>query len=449
MHNSEFSILLMGFVTVVNVMVTGSFYKRIGASLKFTSPDPLTCLFYLQLIFSVIGSYLVVLNIDNTDWLSYLDPKSSDRLVGWIFVQYSFFALSVTMAVAWPLFNNQKLLNRMRNTHFSSAPLGWRARGGIVGLLLITSIAGFYTFWTMGYIPLLKIFESTGTALAVYRSETKFEFQGLSFIRDLFFKGLSQIAALYVFSVYISYKKGIFVKLSLLTSIILVFLSTTSNLEKAGFLFFIISMFSLYAFKGQKISGFGIFAGAMFLFVLLVIAYIATFGDHVHTAYLVSEISGRIFIAQVAGVFMTISAFPDKIPFVGLDGIGVLANMFGFVQSEGAPRLVMSYFWPKEVDLGILGFMSSYFPAEAYGNFGLPGVLVAPVIVGVVTAAYFAIFVRLRNPHIGTACIVYIIFNLPFTSNFSYFYYSPGLLLLVVFVVMFDRLIFESAKRIR
>lgn len=445
MHNSEFSVLLMGFVTVVNVTVTGFFYKRIGASLKLTYPDPLTYLFYSQLLFAVVGSYLVVLNIDNTDWLSYLDNNSSDRLVGWLFVQYSFFALGVTMAVAWPLLNNKKLLHMMRDTHFSSAPLGWRARGGIVVLLLITSIAGFYTFWIMGYIPLLKIFESTGAALAVYRSETKFEFQGLSFIRDIFFKGLSHIAALYVFSIYLSYNKGIFVKISLIASIILVFLSATSNLEKGSFLIFIISMFSLYAFKGRKISGFGISAGAMFLFVLLVIAYIATFGDHVDTAYLVSEISGRIFIAQVAGVFMTISAFPDKIPFVGLDGIGVLSNIFGFVQSEGAPRLVMSYFWPKEVDLGLLGFMSSYFPAEAYGNFGLPGVLVAPVIVGVVTAAYLAIFVRLRNPHLGTACIVYIIFNLPFTSNFSYFYYSPGLLLLVVFVVMFDRLIFEAA----
>jgi hypothetical protein len=183
-----------------------------------------------------------------------------------------------------------------------------------------------------------------------------------------------------------------------------------------------------------------VWAFTVLIALLIISAYFLTLGNDITFSYLLDEISGRIFIAQVAGVFMTLSVFPDKFNFIGLDGINIWATAFDFPQSEGVPRIVMRYFWPTEVDSGLLGYMSSYFPSEAYGNFGVLGVLIAPFFVGMITIAYIAIFMRLRNVHLGSALVIYIIFNLPYTSNFTAFYYNPGLLLLIFSIVIFDSL---------
>jgi hypothetical protein len=217
-------------------------------------------------------------------------------------------------------------------------------------------------------------------------------------------------------------------------------IATTSNLEKGGFMIFLVSMFSLRTIAGHRPNWKVVAMLFILLLLVLALSYRFTIGDHVDGAYLLREISGRIFVAQVAGVFMTLSAFPENIPFVGFTGIRLISSIFGFTQSEGSPRLVMSFFWPAEVDLGLLGYMSSYFPAEAYGNFGWPGAIVAPVIVGLSTVLYTAALLQLRNAHLRRAAVVFLLFNLPFTSNYSYFYYSPGLTILTIFLLICDRM---------
>jgi oligosaccharide repeat unit polymerase len=443
---TDLTLIVAGALTALNIYATRYLYKRLGASLNLKTPDPYTYLFISQLVFAVLGSYFVLLSFDSTDWLTYLESDNPVRLLGWFIVQYSFFAMGISMVFAQCLSIKSRLRINFHKRLASYTPNIFHEYKIIIFFFFILTISGFYVFWTIGYIPLFKLSESTGTALAVIRSETKLGFGGMGFIRDNFFMGLSQILALYVFSLYLSCKSSCIYKFTFFALIIVALISTTTNLEKGGFAIFLISLVSMYAYRGNSFSIYKIIILGLVVLFFIILAYRLTIGEHVDATYLVSEITGRIFIAQVAGVFMTLSVFPEPIPFVGFDGIGIFAKLFDYAQNEGSPRLVMSYFWPKEVELGLNGFMSSYFPAEAYGNFGVTGVLLAPFIVGIVTVAYIFIFIRLRNPHLGAACIVYIIFNLPFTSNFSFFYYSPGLWILTVFIVSSDKIL--SYRRI-
>lgn len=438
---TDLTIIIAGALTALNIFVTGHLYIRLGASLNLKTPDPYTYLFISQLVFAVFGSYFVLLSFDNTDWLTYLDSDSQVRLLGWLIVQYSFFAMSIAMVFAQSLLIRNRLRINFHKKLASHTPKLFHEYKTIIFLVFIVAISGFYVFWTIGYIPILKLSESTGTALAIIRSETKLGYDGMGLIRDNFFIGLSQIVALYVFSLYLSCKSSRVYKFTFFALIVVVLMSTTTNLEKGAFLVFLVSLISMYAYRGNSFSIYKVIVIGLALLTVLILAYRITFGDYVNGSYLVSEITGRIFIAQVAGVFMTLSVFPEIIPFVGFDGIGFFAKLFDYAQNEGSPRLVMSYFWPKEVELGLNGFMSSYFPAEAYGNFGVTGVLLAPFIVGITTVAYISIFIRLRNPHLGAACILYIIFNLPFTSNFAFFYYSPGLWIFTLFIWSSDKVL--------
>jgi hypothetical protein len=444
----EFIFIAAGFLTAINILTTASLYRKLGASLSFRSPDPFTYLFYSQLFLAVIGSYLILLSLDNTDWLTYLDPNDPVRLLGWLIVQYCFIALGCAM-----LFSKALLLDkRLEKAFFEKlkTPRRHHAENWIIllSLSLICSLAALYCYRVVGYIPALKIFEASGTGLAVVRSDTKLGFQGMSFVRDSFFIGLSQIVALFILSLCLTHPAKRSYRFVLFIAFLCVFFSTTFNLEKGGIVNFVVSAIAMYVYCGNKFSLFRIGLFGLIVFTTVILAYIVTFGDHVDASYLADEISGRILIAQVAGVFMTLSAVPDAIPFVGLTGIRVIADAFGYIQSEGSPRLIMSFFWPKEVGAGLLGFMSSYFPAEAYGNFGFAGVLLAPLVVGLVFICYMSFFMRLHNPHLGAASVVFIIFHLPLTSNFSYFYYSPGLILLAAVIFAIDKICAKIGKNV-
>jgi hypothetical protein len=47
--NSDILMIIAGCITLLNILIVGFIYLRIGASLKITSPDPFTYLFYSQL----------------------------------------------------------------------------------------------------------------------------------------------------------------------------------------------------------------------------------------------------------------------------------------------------------------------------------------------------------------------------------------------------------------
>jgi hypothetical protein len=73
--DADLFIVLTGAFTFFNLIATGYLYRNLGASLNISSPDPFSYLFFSQVLFAIIGSYLVVANLENSEWLSYLNKN--------------------------------------------------------------------------------------------------------------------------------------------------------------------------------------------------------------------------------------------------------------------------------------------------------------------------------------------------------------------------------------
>ena len=428
--------ILLAIPTFIVAFITYRVYRLAGARFDLRCIDPLTYIYFLQLIMASIGSYIIAANLVDNDWINYLAPTDAIRFIGWGVVQYGFLGCAIGIFIGLKIFDrNHSRINFFENLSVKDAT--WVSHVVIwIFLFGLCVISGLHVYSSLGGIPLLSAMSSIGDALAVIRSDTKLGFSGVPFIRDYGFVAMGQILAYYTYSLKMHYRSLLVLRILFWLSLVIAILGLTINLEKAPIVFFFFSLLVIRFFYGRRSSTAAQGLSFFLIGVLLVGTYIVTMGTNLSSAYLVTEIIGRIFIAQVAGVFMTLSIFPMEYDFVLFSGIGVLSDAFGGSQSVGSPRMVMEYFRPVEVAAGLLGYKSSYFIAEAYGNFGAIGVILSPFFVGAITSFYFVIFKRFKNPNLAIAGITYITFNLPFTSNFTAFYYNPGLWILLFILLI-------------
>ena len=76
----------------------------------------------------------------------------------------------------------------------------------------------------------------------------------------------------------------------------------------------------------------------------------------------------------------------------------VLATVFGIDKSwVRSGRIVMEIFNPAAVEAGVAGVMNTLFIGEAYANWGVPGVLLAPLFVAFSLSLSLAILLRFRK----------------------------------------------------
>ncbi len=447
--------ILLLFVTILVAMATSEFYRLSGARFQLTRIDPLSYVFYLQFFMASVGSFLIAANLVDNDWINYMSSQDNNRLLGWLIVQYGFLGCGLGIFVTRTFFGTQKLERYFFRALGKQNPstdyhlLIWSC------LLILWLGSAIHVYLAVGGFPILSAFSSSGDALAVIRSQTKLRFDGIAFVRDYGFVGISQILAYYAYSLKLQYEQRFVFRFLFLISVVIATLGLTLNLEKGPIVIFFFSLLVLRFFHNRASSVLFQIVIFLGLLTLLVGIYFLVLGTDRTVMELTEEILGRIFVAQVAGVFMTLSIFPSQYEFIGLTGIGLISDAFGGLQSSGSPRIVMEHFRPNEVSLGLLGYKSSFFVAEAYGNFGLLGVILSPFLVGALTAIYQTFFMKFKNLSLGVAGLIYVIFNLPYTSNLTAFYYNPGLWILL-FVLMllgnitlrprpFDKLYFARA----
>ena len=87
--------ILLAIPTAVIAFITYRFYRLSGARFELTCIDPLTYIFFLQLIMASAGSYIIAANLIDNDWINYLAPTDAVRFIGWGAVQYGFLGCSI------------------------------------------------------------------------------------------------------------------------------------------------------------------------------------------------------------------------------------------------------------------------------------------------------------------------------------------------------------------
>lgn len=420
------SLLVLGVSTLL--------FRRVAGSLSPTRINMVSWIFYFELIAqSFIASVLVINGWDNHYIIGRVQYEA--RLHGWMAVQYTMIAMPLGMILAVHL--NGLKTNRSLFQRYISQPMctAVSARDSYIRLPLYTlSVASLlsvvYTFYSLGEIPLLTaIAGGDAFSLAVARVDASLGFSGNVYVRNLLGITLTPILALVAFG-YFRQTGSLRDRVWFYAMLAASFLILTYDLSKAPIVFFALSFLFFRVLVDGSVSKFVIYAFGCVALLILVASYWLV-GKVADPAVLFSYntgIGGRILLSQSAGTYFAFEHFPATHEFIGLSSLSsFLSEALGLPRSERAARIMMMIFNPAGFEEGSVAVMNSLFIAEAWANFGLVGVLVAPIYVGMFIQALFLFFLRSRKTPVLVGVFAYLSLRLPVTGGFNDFIYAPGL----------------------
>ena len=421
-------------ISLVVVAISTLLFRKVAGSLAPTKINMISWIFYFELIAqSFIASVLVINDWDNHYIIS--GVQSEARFFGWLAVQYTMIAMPMGMLLA--VYLSGRTNNRVLFQRYISAPIhnALSRRDSFIRLPLYvlsaaSLLAVMYTFYSLGEIPLLTaIAGGDALSLAVARVDASLGFAGNVYIRNLLGITLAPILAYVAFG-YFTQTGSVRDRIWFYAMLAASFFMLTYDLSKAPIVIFALGFLFLRVLTGGGVSRLVFYWFGCLALLMLVGSYwlVGKVTDPSILFSYNSGISGRILLSQAAGTYYAFEHFPATREFLGFSSLSSLVTaVIGLPHSERAARIMMMIFNPAGVEQGSVAVMNSLFIAEAWANFGLLGVLIAPIYVGVFIQAVFLFFLRSKKTPVLLGVFAYLSLRLPVTGGFNDFIYAPGL----------------------
>ncbi len=405
-------------------------------------------IFYLQLfLLSFIGAVIVVNNLDDHYLITRLSSDSS-RFYGWASVMYTMIAMPLGMLMASVFLkqlNTKKLFDTysFKKTETIVSNKDSYLKLPLIMLSFISVLAVVYTFYTIRTIPLFGVFTGkTAEMLARMRIEASREFGGNVIFRNIFAIALTPILSYISYAYYkASRSKG-----DLLWFGVMFFASvmiSTYSLAKSPIVSYLLGFLLLNILINGKISYKFLISVGTVILLILIWSYIFIMGADVSAIpglflKINQGITGRLLLSQSAGTFFSFDIFPDKHPHLGISSFSnLISNVFSIDKSDRSARIIMSILNPTAVEEGTAGVINSLFVGEAWANFGLLGVVFAPLWVGFVIQWSYIILLKLKKNPIFLSLMVYLTLRWPVTGGFNDFVYNAGIaMMLMIFIAI-------------
>lgn len=414
-------------------------FRRVIGSFDLKKINMISWIFYYSLIGQTfIASILVILKLDE----HYVISRVSDdaRLYGWLVVQYTMVALPLGMILGQMMFglkSNKKIFQSYINLPISGSVSEGDSSIKIVlyflSFLSISSVA--YTLMLLPTNPLFAAFSGfDALALAGLRQEASREFAGNVYVRNIFAIGLTPVMTYIAYS-YWKKDRKLLDGAWFILMFIAAFFILTYDLSKSPFVIFLVGFLFLNVVVNGGVSARVFNYFIVVAFVLIVGAYYLVMDvmDVMDFSVLFSfrtGIGGRVFFGQAAGTYFAFEHFPRTENFIGFGSLSSFLSGVNGGYSERMARILMTIFNPEAVENGLAGVMNTLFMAEAWANFGLVGVILAPFYVGLVVQALFTYFLKSKKTPIKLGLLANCSLGIPIMGGFNDFIYNPGALLI-------------------
>lgn len=396
--------------------------------------DLISFVIYFNLIF-LIGFSLLLFNFSDVS-NSYFDPYPVEKVMG--FSLLAFFYFVVFFCYASKFFCHYFLVKLDIDDNFFDLSkiydvlvvLSWLSFGFLIFHIVFGQNVAIKNFFSMN---------STSLELATSRAETT---QASGFLGVLVKELLKNYIPL-LFPLLLMIRRLGFRSKFLMTNLIIAFfaslIATAWFIEKASVVYFGFSILAVHLCFDLNVSFGRILSYLSLLFFFLVGMFYFFYLNAVErdgVGYLIQILSHR-FTTQVAGYVLALYVFPDYIDFRGISGIsGFFASVAGdkFQSTYG---ILIDFLDPENA--AISGAMSSFAVGDAWGLFGIWGVLISPFVCGV--------YYGLANlPFKGRARVILMplvifLFSKPLlASGFYGFLYPIGMLSILLPYWLFLRM---------
>lgn len=426
-------------VSLLILFISFKLFKKAAGSMQLTKLNMISWVFYFNLVIqSYFAAVMVVNKVDDHYLINKIYYESS-RFYGWLAVMYTMLAMPIGMIFINLFFKDKmstlisKYAQKPIISLFSIKDSYIKFPLYILCALSILSI--LYVFSCLPEIPILKAIKGNASALelAGLRAGASRGFTGNQLIKNIFGLTLTPILAF----IFYSYYKKTLLKKELVIFLIMFlfsFLILTYNLEKSKFVFFLLGFMFLKVLIDGSIPKKSLIYFGSSTIILIIIAYLKI-TQTTDVLWLFSNynsgILGRVFLSQAGGTYLMFDYFPRVYDFIGINSLSsILSVVFDLDHSDRAARLVMLKANPDFAESA--GVMNSLFIGEAWANFGIIGVIIAPLYVGAVIQTLFRLLLSLKKTPIILALLVYFTYNSSVTGGFNDYFYNMGYLILAL-----------------
>lgn len=426
-------------VSLFCLLVSFLLFRKAAGTLSLTKPTMIGWVFYFYLVLqSFIASILVVYEIDGHYMISDVQNTVS-RVYGWASVQYTMIMVPLAMVITMYLYGRCRN-NSAKLQLFIEKPVqnSLTVRDGTIRTFLyILTVFSFFSFiyiilFTKN-IPILNIFSLSFDELAIARVETTRGFEGNTYLKNISMF-MTQILSFIAFAYWKYTSRNSDRYWFILLFVITIFFKVY-DLSKSPVIIYLLSFLFIKVLLGYELKIKKLIFYFFFLFLLIFLMYALTMDFEVLNSQLFSYnsgIIGRTILSQSAGTYLAFDLFPSTYDFLGLSS---MTSLFG-ENSDRMSRLIMMAVNPVGVLEGRAGVVNSLFIAEAWANFGIWGVVFAPILVGGYVQIIYQTIIQNNKTPLKLGLYGYFSVNLPVTGGFNDFIYNPTLFL-VLFIFLF------------
>ena len=396
--------VLIIVISILCTFASISMFSRACGSMSLLKLNTVSYVFYVQIVTSGLVAS-VLLAIGALDYHPDLEVLSEQvKLEAWLWTMYSILIMPFGMIMLNRLL---KIDGRALFDKYLQAPVepvGTISRNRLALLLLtgFSIIVLVYVLVNTKNIPLFTLLiEGDAEQANIDRITSRRNFEGIIYIKNLLGLIVVPVISYYSYILFRTYKTTFFFLLFLANFIVAVVM-VSHDVQKAPIAFYILGYGIVEVFISKGIS-----RRTFLLFLVLPVGLIllgyALTSDHNFFDQLTrfnSGFYGRVFLVGYFGFPLSLELFPDVINTPTYMA-GVPTFLMGEQASEiqESARLLKMYVHPESIKAGTGNLYSGFYMGEAWANYGYPGLIIAPLIVGfVIHAVHLFVLHHKKNP---------------------------------------------------
>lgn len=450
-------ILFYKLLLVLSVLAISMylFYKAAG-TLMPNKLNLISYTFYLFILQSYIGVSLAYLGDRKQYLIKYIiNEKNIDKT----------YYMMIFVAIVTPLMMIaiEKIFKVNPKEDYDRYLKAETITGENDDIFLVTAVVSgvcilcmLYIFLKIGYIPLMKlVFKDPKLNLATERIKIS-NMGGITsvikgFFMLLFIPVLSYLT--FAYSLVTKEKRWIILFGILFISSIL---AKTYNFAKSPLAFYMFVLIIIYIYiKGSiKLKVFiPMVAGLLALIVLMYSA-----GGRLDEIFnLYQGPLSRIVYTQAATLILHFDLFTSGLTFIGGRSLSPTILMILGKDPNSHVRsgkVVMDFYGSTHVFAGTAGVMNALFIGEAFANYGLKGVALSSIYIGLLFGAIFVVFMKVKKDVINVTLFAVLTSNLAIATQggFTDFIYSSGtlsIIALLLFIKYASKIYSKNKGRIK
>lgn len=441
--------ILHAVVVVLVFLLSTYLFKKAAGTLKITKLNMISVLYYFILSFNLIGASLVFLGSRE----HYMIRKIVDTDT----ISLTYYAVAYTVIV-FPLFIclTHKACNRLFQqktiVSFIAEEVSYKRDMRQIQILLlflltISLVATAYVFFVLGRFPIVDMFRSG--EISVLGLNAGRYFSGNQYIKNIFMLMLAPFLSYYA---YIYYRltlsktwRYMFFVLAVLSVIVL-----TYDFSKAPIINYLLGLYLINVLLGhihsaKQFKKLVIYGGIIILFFYMVMMNV----DSGSILSIYFGPVGRIIFSQIGPLFLHFEIFPLWHPFLyGASFNSWLSFIIPNAAGIRSGRIVMETYNRAGVEAGTAGVMNTLFIGEAYANYGFAGILIAPVLFGVIIGFVSCFLPSLQKR--PTTVLLYVELTMSYITivegGFVDIIYNAHIIIIILLFILLDLVAGKKTK---